>query len=633
MCGISGIVSWSDEGVAGRAERMAATLAHRGPDDAGVVSDGGVCLGHRRLAVVDLSPNGRQPMTNEDGSVWIAYNGELYATDSVREWLESRGHRFRSRTDTEVLVHLYEEEGTGLFGRINGMYAFAIHDRGRRRLLLARDRLGVKPLFYAVVCGELLFGSEIKAVLAGLGRRPALRADVLGQFMLQGFASAPDTVFEGIHLLPPGHYVDVDLDALREGGRVREPVEYWDAPFTGDDDRPVEAVEAELEELVADAVRIRMIADVPLGAFLSGGIDSSSVVALMARASAEPVRTFTVDVPGTDRSEREKARAVADMHRTAHTEVDSTAAGADDYWPRLAHFDQPFNCPSLLNAWLVSRAARRHVTVALSGDGGDELFGGYTRYGEFARWRPAPVGRAALAAVGRRLPQDLRGRARVASLGDDEFSRYFRMRHPVSVEAAERLVGASLGPWVERMRAVFERHGADRLTRAMYFDLKTYLPDHVLAKVDSASMSVSLEARVPLLDYRVVELAGRVPSALKLRDGSGKWIFKRLARRWLPEGLVDQAKVGFDPPLASWVVGADAGGLAGELARPDALFRSVLDGAVLDGWVASVRAGGSSWRVPQRSALWAVYQLERWLQLTRSAGEVASEHPVLVVPG
>jgi asparagine synthase (glutamine-hydrolysing) len=617
MCGIAGIVTRDGRPAEERLGRMVAALAHRGPDDEGAVWDGGVGLGHRRLTVIDLSANGHQPMANEDDRVWITYNGEVYGTGPVRKWLEGRGHRFRSHTDTEVLLHLYEEEGTDLFRRINGLFAFAVHDRTRRRLLLARDRLGIKPLFYTLGDGEFLFASELKALWAGLGRRPALRPDGLGQFVLQGYVSAPDTLFQGVHALPPGHWLELDLDRLCDG-ILPEPVEYWDAPFTGDDDRPLETVEATLEELLADAVRIRMVADVPFGAFLSGGIDSGSVVALMARASSEPVRTFTVDVPGSDRSERAKARAVAERYHTRHVEVDATATGAEEYWPRLAHFDTPFNCPSLLNAWLVSRAARRDVTVALSGDGGDELFGGYARY--LRPRRPLPVGGRVVRAAARLLPADLRGRARLLQSGYDDFLHALTARHPVSVDTAEALTGCSLRPWVERMRAVYERYPADPRTRAMYLDLKTYLADHILAKVDSASMAVSLEVRVPLLDYRVVEFAGRVPASLKVREGTGKWLLKRLARRWLPEGLVDQHKVGFDPPLATWLFDAHQGERLEELSSRGARFRQYLDGRLVDRWVRRLR-GSSRWHVPQRAFLFALYQLEVWLR----SGDAAPE--------
>ncbi len=613
MCGIAGIITWKDTDAGMRVERMTASLAHRGPDDSGSVAADGVYLGHRRLTIIDLSSNGHQPMSNEDGSVWITYNGEVYDTGPIRDRLESRGHRFRSNTDTEVIVHLYEENGTALWPYLNGMFAFAIHDRRHRRLLLARDRLGVKPLYYTFKDGELLFGSELKAIFAGLGYRPSLRADVLGQYVLEGYASAPDTVFEGIYLLPPGHYLNVSLDELAER-RMPEPVEYWDAAFTGDDLRPAEEIEADLEMVLAEAVRMRMVADVPLGAFLSGGIDSGSIVALMARASAEPVRTFTVDVPGTDHSEHEKALAVSQKYQTEHIVTDCTHHGAEDYWACMAHFDAPFNCASLLNAWLVSRAARRHVTVALSGDGGDELFGGYARYQDVAHPRRTFVGLGLFQTLGERLPHDLRGRARLIEPGKDDFLRIFTMRHPVSVETAELLVGASLQPWVDRMRAIYERYPADRITRALYFDLKTYMPDQILAKVDSASMAVSLEVRVPMLDYRVVELAGRIPAALKIRGGTGKWILKRVARRLLPDWLIEQPKVGFDPPLASWVFVAEMDQRLGELSRPDARIRQVLDGRLVDRWITNV-SSGSSWRVPQRAALWGIYQLERWMQM------------------
>ncbi|MEK6322359.1 MAG: asparagine synthase (glutamine-hydrolyzing) [Acidobacteriota bacterium] len=621
MCGISGLVTGNNNGAKARLDSMTASLAHRGPDDAGSISSDGVYLGHRRLTVVDLSANGHQPMSNEDGSVWISYNGELYDTDALRTWLEARGHRFRSRTDTEVLVHLYEEEGVNLFRRINGMFAFAIHDRRKKKLLLARDRLGIKPLFYTIDDGEFLFASELKAIFSGLGSKPSLRQDVLGQYMLQGFASAPDTLFEGVHALPPGHWIELDLARLSDG-RKPEPVEYWDAPFTGDDTRAVEELEAELEMLLADAVRIRMIADVPLGAFLSGGIDSSTIVALMARASDDRVRSFTVDVPNTDRSERDKALAVAEMYQCAHVEIESSEVGAEEYWARLAHFDTPFNCPSLLNAWLVSRAARQYVTVAISGDGADELFGGYARYQEIGGRRQIPFAKNLVRAARTLIPHDLRGRSRMVDLSNDSFMNSFTARHPFPVEAAEKLVGVSLRDWVHRMRAIYERYLSDPITRALYLDVKTYLADHILAKVDSASMAVSLEVRVPFLDYRIVEFAGRLPASVKIRDGNGKWLLKRIARRLLPEGLVEQQKVGFDPPLASWLFSAQMESSLAELSRPDACFRDVLDGRLVDHWIKELRLA-SGWRVPQRSALWAVYQLEHWMQVGSQADRPA----------
>jgi asparagine synthase (glutamine-hydrolysing) len=592
---------------------MTASLAHRGPDDFGEADFDKVHLGHRRLTVIDLTPNGHQPMSNEDGSVWIVYNGELYGTDSLRQRLISRGHTFRSRTDTEAIIHLYEEEGEALFPHINGMFAFALHDRRARQLLLARDRLGVKPLFYAFAKGEFLFASEIKAILAAFDHAPSLRADALGQYLLQGYVSSPDTFFEGIYSLPAGHYLKIDLEGFEHGARP-DPVAYWDAPFTGDDDRPVEEIESELESLLADAVRIRMVADVPLGAFLSGGIDSGSIVALMARANRDPVCTFTVDVPGTDRSEREKALSVARKYKTAHTEINSVPAGADDYWKRLCHFDSPFNCASLLNTWLVSRAARQHVTVALSGDGGDELFGGYARYHRVARRQSHLLGRGLARSASLLLSDDLRGRARVAEIAADNFTYYFTLEHALPLSSAEQLVGTRLQTWVERMRAIYERHRTDAITRAMYFDLKTYMVDHILAKVDSASMSVSLEVRVPFLDYRVVEMAGRIPSALKLREGAGKWILRRLAKRLLPAGLAEQQKIGFDPPLAMWIFDAERERCLDELSDSSALFRQILDGRLVNRWINRLRADSPLY-VPRRAPLWAIYQLEQWMKM------------------
>jgi asparagine synthase (glutamine-hydrolysing) len=623
VCGIAGLVTRQDPALAAeRLERMTAALAHRGPDGAGTVAGDGVHLGHRRLAVIDPTPCGAQPMANEDGAVWITYNGELYGTAPLRGRLEGRGHRFRSRTDTEVLLHLWEDEGTGLFERVDGLFAFALHDRRRGTLLLARDRLGIKPLFWARIGGELLFGSEVKALLAGLDVRPALRSDVLGQVLLQGYASAPDTIYEGIHLLPPASFLEIDLGAFFAGAALPAPRLYWDAPFTGDDPRPADEIEDELAGLLADAVERQRIADVPLGAFLSGGLDSTCVVALLSRAASQAVRTFTVDVPGSDRGEGDKAGRVAAALGTRHTRVDATAAAADAYWERLSHFDVPWNGSSLLNAWLVSRAAREGgLTVALSGDGGDELFGGYGRYLGLADAAGSPLGRTLAQAIRPLVPEGVRGRARLDALADSDFTRAWTARFPLPVGEAERLVGASLAPWAERQRALYDRHPGDRLARACYLDLKTYLPDHVLAKVDNASMAVSLEVRVPLLDRRVVELAGRIPSHLKLAGGQGKRILRRLARRWLPPAVASevatQAKTGFDLPLAAWIFEADLAARLAEMERPEARFREVLDGALVDRWIGALRAGSKTW-VPRRAALWAVYQLERWL-----AGEPA----------
>ena len=614
MCGIAGLITWQDAQGATRVRRMTDALAHRGPDDSGVAAHEGVFLGHRRLSIIDLSPNGHQPMANADGSVWLVYNGELYGTESLHQWLVGRGYEYRSHSDTEDLLHLYEERGIALFPDINGMFAFALHDRRRRKLLLARDRLGVKPLFYAFIKGEFYFASELKAIFTGLGYQPSLRPDVLGQYILQGYASAPDTVYEGIYALSPGHYLEIDLAALEQGRLTATPQEYWDAPFTGDDARPAEAIAAELEELLSDAVRIRMVADVPLGAFLSGGLDSSSVVALMAQHSPTPVRTFCVDVPGTDRSEKDKAAAVARKWRTDHREIVSNAAGADDYWPRLQHFDAPFNCPSLLNTWLVCRAARQDVSVALSGDGGDDLFSGYPSYSRVQqRGQPATV-QSLWRTASRVLPNDLRGRAALAERGADDFNYFFTLNHPLPIAEVENLVGAPLGDWVARMRGVYERYPADAPTRAAYFDLKNYLADHIHAKVDSASMAVSLEVRVPFMDYRVVELAGRIPTAHKIRHGSGKWILKELARKWLPPELIDQKKVGFDPPLANWLF--RDGMVAGmkNIATPTARVRRYLDGAKIDRWLNNLGGNGRVW-IPRRAALWSIYQLERWLEM------------------
>ncbi|HUP22941.1 MAG TPA: asparagine synthase (glutamine-hydrolyzing) [Thermoanaerobaculia bacterium] len=610
MCGITGLVAPADPDLGSRLRCMTDALAHRGPDGAGIEIAAGVGLGHRRLAVIDPTPRGRQPMPNEDGTVWITYNGEVYGTEPLRAWLLGKGHRFLSHTDTEILVHLYEEKGPDLVADLNGMFAFAIHDRARRRLTLARDRLGIKPLFWTHRNGEVLFASEIKALLATLPHRPSLDQEAIGQYLLQGYVSTPQTIFQGIRSLPPGHLLTIELGP---SGEVGETVlrQYWDAPFTGDDNRSAVEIEAELEELLSEAVRSRMVADVPVGAFLSGGIDSSSVVGLMARSSAEPIRTFTIDLPGSDRGEGHKALAVARRYGTDHHQIDCTATNSAAYWDRLAHFDMPFNCPSILNAWLVSRAAREEVTVALSGDGGDELFGGYPRYWQLRGLRSRSR-RNLPERLGARIPRGLRGRARFRRRGMDEGTWFITHDSPMEIEEAEELVGVSLDPWKERMDEIWNRSSGDAISRAMYLDLKTYLPDHILAKVDSASMAVSLEVRVPLLDHRVVELAGRIPSALQVDRTSGKLLMRRIARRLLPPELLDQEKLGFDPPVPTWEFASRARERLASLSSTDTRFREVLDGRLVDRWIRHTEQQ-LPWRVPRRAALWSIYQLERWL--------------------
>ncbi|MCK6478928.1 MAG: asparagine synthase (glutamine-hydrolyzing) [Planctomycetes bacterium] len=611
MCGIAGIVGPPAAEAAGPLAEMVRRLRHRGPDGSGLRSEGNVHLGHTRLSIRDLSPLGAQPMGDGPGAPCITYNGEVYGVDPLRGWLSSRGRTLRSRTDTEVVLRLYEEVGRSLLGRLNGMFAFALWDPGARRLLLARDRLGIKPLFYAFTPGALYFASEVKAILAAMGRVPPLRPDGIAQYLVQGYVNAPDTIFAGIRSLPAGHLLDLPVPA--EGPPApAEPEEWWDVPFRGEGDTDPAAWVEEVGALLQDATSLQMESDVPLGAFLSGGVDSSVVVGAMARKAGGGFHTVSLDQPGTALSEGAKARAVAARLGTVHHAIESGPEGAGRFFDLLRHFDVPFNVSSLLNAWLVSAEARRWVTVALSGDGGDELFGGYGWYlGDAAR-RAASGGPRLPGALAGLLPEDLRGAARLRALARGEFELVHERDHALGRGTAERMTGASLRGWEEEARRVHGRHGRNPLERAMYFDLKRFLPDQVLAKVDAASMAVSLEVRPPLLDHRLVELAARIPVEAKIRDGRGKLPLRALLARCAPAAVLDQGKVGFEAPLHRWAVPGGAPAMARELSSGSCRWRGWLDPAVVSPLLDAVRSPGLL-RVPRAGFAWSLLLFERWL--------------------
>ncbi|WP_448203398.1 asparagine synthase (glutamine-hydrolyzing) [Azospirillum sp. sgz302134] len=590
MCGFCGFLAESDRRPAfgpeagafeAVARRMADTIAHRGPDGEAVWADeaAGIALGHRRLAIVDLSPLGRQPMESADGRWVIAYNGEIYNFQDLRAELESAGHRFRGHSDTEVLL-----EGCAAWGvertvkRLVGIFAFALWDRRDRVLYLVRDHLGVKPLYWARMNGTLLFGSQPKALRAHPAFAAEIDRDALAAYMRFSYVPAPHSVYKGVSKLEPGTLLTV------RPGREPERTVYWDAGTAaraGIDDRlslsDADATDA-LESLLKDAVGRQMMADVPLGAFLSGGIDSSTVVALMQAQSDRPVRTFTIGFGEGDYDEAAHARAVATHLGTEHTDLRVDAGHALDSIPRLADwYDEPFADSSQIPTLLVSEMTRRSVTVALSGDGGDELFAGYNRYfwGP-AVWRrmasvPAGLRRgaagliravrpqswdalAALVPASRRPRQPgdkLHKLAGVLGAGDPD-ALYRRL---VSQwDEPETLVRHGREPrgllWSEGSAAI-----SDFVERMQYLDTVTYLPDDILAKVDRASMGVSLEARVPLLDHRVVEFAWRVPLSQKIRDGKGKWLLRQVLYRHVPRDLVERPKSGFAVPIDSWLRG------------------------------------------------------------------------------
>jgi asparagine synthase (glutamine-hydrolysing) len=558
MCGIAGIASFTRSGseCAAVTKAMVTTLAHRGPDDSGIwpSPDGSVVLGHRRLSIVDLSPLGHNPMQYGDGRLWITFNGEVYNFHELRQELEAAGYRFRSQTDTEVMLAAYDKWGVDCIQRFVGMFAFALWDEPRRRLWIARDRLGKKPLYYTDSDGSFRFASELKALLADPTFSREIDPVAIRLYLRYGYVPSPHTIYAKAHKLPPAHYL------LFENNRVTV-TRYWDpvpfalAPSTLDDG----AAEAELEKRLSTAVRQRMIADVPLGAFLSGGIDSSLVVAFMQELSPTPVRTFTIRFENAEFNEADHAAAVARHLHTEHFEETCDDRQMLAVVDQLADmYDEPFGDSSAVPTYLVSKIARERVTVALSGDGGDELFFGYPRYKYHAtaasvlalpRWMRHTAAFGASQVPNRRM-------RRIADVlrseEHDRYSRFISWWQPGEIAA----MTGQLPPEGDLYADAFARSASmPRDDRPCLLDLVSYLPEDILTKVDRASMAVSLEVRAPLLDHRVVELALGFPNNLKRRDGALKWILRRLLYKRVPKALIERPKMGFGVPLADWFRG------------------------------------------------------------------------------
>jgi asparagine synthase (glutamine-hydrolysing) len=561
MCGIAGIVSEAGPPPDGATlHRMCQSMVHRGPDDQGIYLRGSVGLGMRRLSIIDVA-GGHQPIHNEDQTVWVVFNGEIYNFLELRAGLEKRGHRFYTNTDTEVVAHLYEELGADCVQQLRGMFGLAVYDERKRSLLLARDRLGKKPLHYALVDGRLLFGSEIKAILAGSPELSEVDQEGLLYFFNFNYIPDPFTAFTHIRKLPPGHLLEY------KNGRL-EVRQYWDfPPFGGLDPGSEQECLEELEHRLAEATRLRLISDVPLGALLSGGVDSSIVVALMARASTGPVKTFSIGFRNADFNEAPYARQVAEKFATEHHElvVDPDVHQTLEYLTGM--LEEPFGDSSILPTYYVSRLAREHVTVALSGDGGDELFAGYDRYWTNLRSRlpekiPQRAGRFFRESIYPHLPKELYGRRFAYSMTLPLRDRYIDGLCFQSVEPADRsLFSADFLAWAktrvlpaELFRNYFDREPAqDPLSRMQYLDLKTYLPGDVLCKVDRMSMATSLEVRSPLLDHVFVEWAVSLAPKWRMRMGQPKYVLKKVAERLgVPSQVLYRPKQGFALPLVHW---------------------------------------------------------------------------------
>jgi asparagine synthase (glutamine-hydrolysing) len=618
MCGIAGFVDTTNRVPGGRntnhalVRRMCDVIAHRGPDDEGTWVDDTAALGMRRLSIIDLS-TGHQPIRNEDGSVWIVFNGEIYNFRELRAELEGCGHVFYTSSDTETIVHAYEQWGRGAIKRLRGMFGFALWDAKARTLVLARDRVGIKPLHYAAVDRRLYFGSEIKSLLEAPDVPRDIDPGALDHYLSFLYTPRDGSIFCGIRKLPPGH-----LLTWHDGRLSIE--QYYELPADEDYAGSEPAAIEDLRHILVDAVRTHLISDVPLGAFLSGGIDSSLVVGLMAEASRGRVKTFSIgfDEPAFD--ELEYARHVAQHFGTDHHEFVVKPDAVTILDRLIKHFDEPFADPSAIPTWYVSEMARRHVTVVLSGDGGDELFGGYDRYVPhprvvaFDKYSPRALRRVAGVAAGQ-LPHGTRGKNFLRHVARDEQGRYLDAVRFFSPDEKADLMTGDLAAHLNdvdpeiRLARHFERYRAlPWPSQMMRFDTETYLPEDVLTKVDRMSMAHSIESRVPLLDNEVIEFALRLPSKYKINEGRRKHVLKQLATTLLPPEILSRRKQGFGVPLGVWFRGGLRELFADTLLSRESLQRGYFNPRFVERIVHEHLSG----KRDHYFRLWQLVVFERW---------------------
>jgi len=633
MCGIAGIFDTRerrpiDEGVL---QRMNQAQFHRGPDDGGLHVEPGIGLAHRRLSIIDLS-GGHQPLFNEDGSVAVVYNGEIYNFHELSEELLAAGHRFRTRCDTEVLVHAWEEWGPACVERFRGMFAFAIWDRNQSTLFLARDRLGIKPLFYSLLGdGQLLFGSELKSLMVHEGLSRKIDPHSVEDYFGFGYVPEPRTIFANVFKLEPGHTLTV-----RRGDVSLQTRQYWDVNFATNGVSDEREAGHELIERLSEAVRIRMISEVPLGAFLSGGVDSSAVVALMAGSGTEPVNTCSISFGDPAFDESKYAAMVATQYQTNHR-VGEVSPDDFSLLDKLAGlYDEPYADSSAMPTYRVCELARKQVTVALSGDGGDENLAGYRRY----RWHqyeerlrsllPLSVRRPLFGALGRYYPKAdwapkiFRAKTTFEALARTDIEGYF---HSVSIlgdSMRNKLFSADFRRELQQYSAVevFRRHAASApdhpLSRIQYLDLKTYLVGDILTKVDRASMAHGLEVRVPILDHKLVEWLAGLPPGLKLRGREGKYLFKKSLESRLPNEILYRPKMGFAVPLASWFRGPLRERVKTALLGPCMLDSGIFDRRFLQQMVDQHQSGRRDFSTP----IWTLMMFEAFLR--NMQGELCS---------
>ncbi len=618
MCGICGIYNaQSQEPVPSQLiEQMTRLIAHRGPDDSGSHFDGPVGLGFARLSIIDLS-GGHQPMCNETGEIWIIFNGEIWNYKTLRAELIEKGHQFRTNSDTETIIHAYEEYGVDCVARLHGMFGFAIWDGPRKRLLLARDRAGKKPLYYTRVDGDLLFASEIKSLLCHPRVKREADVQALADFLSVRYVPAPATLFSNIYKVLPGHWLLYEHDTMHEEC-------YWDFTFEKTENRPIEEYLQGIQQHVHRAVEERMMADVPVGAMLSGGVDSSIISGVMSKLTSHKIKTFSVGFDHPEYSELPYAKLVADHFGTDHYELVVKSSDLTEYWPLLTwHRDEPVSEPSDLGVYLVSKLARQHVKVVLSGEGGDELFAGYPKYivdwmANYYRILPTPIRDKVIMQLLNRLPYSMRKLKTAArNLSQPVPQRWMNWFGIFNGQLKENLLSTSTKASIDLDSSrVFQdwlskNPQRDDLSSMLYLDTKIWLPDNLLMKGDKMTMAASLESRIPLLDYKLIEYAASIPSHLKTKSFQAKYMLKRAFADFLPAAILTRKKMGFNVPTGIWF----REGQRGLITRLLLSERTRSRGYFNDAFVAQMVRDHLEGKTNYQAQLFTLASLELWFRV------------------
>ncbi len=618
MCGICGIYN-AQNGEPVSAEllaHMTNSISHRGPDDSGSYLDGPIGLGFARLSIIDLS-GGHQPMSNETGDIWLVFNGEIWNYKELRKELLEKGHQFRTNSDTETIVHAYEEYGVDCVARLHGMFGFAIWDAPRKRLLLARDRAGKKPLYYTQLNGNLLFGSEIKSLLYHPDVKRKADTQALADFLSVRYVPGPATLFANIYKVLPGHWLLYENDTLREEC-------YWDYTFGRTENRPIEEYMQGIRQHVHRAVEERMIADVPVGAFLSGGIDSSIITGIMSQLTNQPIQTFAVGFDEEGYSELPYAKLAADHFGTEHHELVVKSSDLAAYWPLLTwHRDEPVSEPSDLGVYLVSKLARKYVKVVLSGEGGDELFAGYPKYvvdwmARYYHILPPYIRDNVITLLLDHLPYSMR-KLKIAArnLSQPASQRWMSWFGIFNGQLKEKILSDSIKASIDiDSSRVFQRWLSnnpqrDNLSSMLYLDTKIWLPDNLLMKGDKMTMAASLEARMPLLDYQLTEYAASIPSNVKVKPFKAKYLFKRTYADFLPEAILTHKKMGFNVPTGIWFREGQRDLITRLLLSERARDRGYLN----DAFVASLLRDHLEGKTNYQAQLFTLASLELWFRI------------------